>query len=62
MISQATETPKGGEKDQVASAKRKFLPKAGENENMTLINFILGLTFLVLALFGLTLRLKKINK
>ncbi|WP_285121659.1 MucBP domain-containing protein [Lactococcus petauri] len=61
-ISQATETPKGGENDQVASAKQKFLPKAGENENMTLINFILGLTFLVLALFGLTLRIKKINK
>ena len=48
------------EKRSSSFSKAKFLPKAGEN--MTLINFILGLTFLVLALFGLTLRIKKINK
>ena len=60
--SQVTATPQGGEKDQSASAKQKFLPKAGENEGMTLLIFILGLTFLALALFGLTLRIKKIKK
>ncbi|MGL4481886.1 MAG: MucBP domain-containing protein [Lactococcus garvieae] len=61
-ISQVTATPQGEEKDPSASAKQKFLPKAGENEGMTLISFILGLTFLALALFGLTLRIKKIKK